>query len=106
MKVSGGGVIDGRGEKWWDRYWKLRSDYEPRGLRWAADYDAERVRLLVIWKSTDVSIENLNPGAVRLLTVQVVYRIMWNREFGAKTTDTPGPRTDAVDIDSSTLRAG
>src|SRR5262249_40989075 len=24
VKVSGGGTIDGRGEKWWDKYWKMR----------------------------------------------------------------------------------
>src|SRR5258705_2878145 len=43
VKVSGGGVIDGRGAKWWDKYWNLRDEYDPRKLRWAADYDAERV---------------------------------------------------------------
>ena len=60
VKISGGGVIDGRGEKWWDRYWTLRREYEPRGLRWASDYDAQRVRLMVIWKSTDVTVQNLS----------------------------------------------
>ena len=36
VKISGGGTIDGRGQKWWDKYWKMRrDDYEPRGLRWA-----------------------------------------------------------------------
>ena len=100
VKVSGGGVIDGRGEKWWDRYWKLRGDYEPRGLRWAADYDAERVRLLVIWKSTDVSIENLNLKRSGFWTVQVVYsdHVTVN---GVKITDNRGPSTDGIDIDSS-----
>jgi len=100
VKVSGGGVIDGRGEKWWDKYWKLRSDYEPRGLRWASDYDAERVRLLVIWKSTDVSIENLNLKRSGFWTVQVVYsdHVTVN---GVKITDNRGPSTDGIDIDSS-----
>src|SRR5438128_2399725 len=46
VKVSGGGTIDGRGQKWWDKYWALRKEYEPKGLRWASDYDAERVRLM------------------------------------------------------------
>src|SRR5215471_6855927 len=44
VKLSGGGVINGRGEKWWDKYQALRGEYTARGLRWAADYDAERVR--------------------------------------------------------------
>src|SRR5689334_3570340 len=50
VKISGGGIIDGRGEKWWNKYGALRREYEPKGLRWASDYDAERVRLMVIWK--------------------------------------------------------
>src|ERR1700730_1140724 len=100
VKLSGGGVIDGRGEKWWDRYWKLRNDYEPRGLRWASDYDAQRVRLLVIWKSTDVTIENLNLKRSGFWTVQVVYsdHVTVN---GVKITDNRGPSTDGIDIDSS-----
>ena len=38
-KISGGGTIDGRGQKWWDKYWALRKEYEPRGLRWASEMD-------------------------------------------------------------------
>ncbi|HEV3200411.1 MAG TPA: glycosyl hydrolase family 28-related protein, partial [Bryobacteraceae bacterium] len=46
VKISGKGAIDGDGKIWWDAYWKLRrDDYEPRGLRWAADYDCQRPRL-------------------------------------------------------------
>jgi hypothetical protein len=46
VKISGAGTIDGGGKKWWDKYWALRREYEPKGLRWASDYDAERVRLI------------------------------------------------------------
>ena len=42
VRLSGGGTIDGRGEKWWQRYWDLRRDYEPKGLRWAVNYRAGR----------------------------------------------------------------
>src|SRR5439155_10112454 len=59
VTISGGGTIDGRGQKWWNKYWDLRHDYDLRDLRWAADYDAQRVRLMVIWKSEDVTVENL-----------------------------------------------
>ncbi|HTG91384.1 MAG TPA: glycosyl hydrolase family 28-related protein, partial [Pyrinomonadaceae bacterium] len=27
VKISGGGTIDGRGQKWWDKYWALRREY-------------------------------------------------------------------------------
>ena len=100
VKLSGGGTIDGRGEKWWDKYWTLRREYEPRGLRWASDYDAERVRLMVVWKSSDVTIENLNLKRSGFWTVQVVYSNHVTVD-GIKITDNKGPSTDGVDIDSS-----
>jgi len=100
VKLSGGGVIDGRGEKWWDRYWTLRRQYEPRGLRWASDYDAQRVRLMVIWKSTDVTIENLSLKRSGFWTVQIVYSDHVTAN-GLKISDNKGPSTDGVDIDSS-----
>ena len=100
VKISGGGTIDGRGEKWWQKYGALRREYEPKGLRWASDYDAERVRLMVVWKSSDVVIENLSLKRSGFWTVQVVYCDHVTVD-GVKITDNKGPSTDGVDIDSS-----
>jgi polygalacturonase len=100
VMLSGAGTIDGRGEMWWDRYRNLRVDYESRGLRWAADYDCQRVRLLVIWKSTDVTVENLSFRRSGFWTVHVVYSDHVTVD-GIKTRDNDGPSTDGVDIDSS-----
>ena len=100
VKISGGGTIDGRGQLWWDKYWNLRKLYEPKGLRWASDYDAERVRLMVIWKSSDVTIENLSLKRSGFWTVQVVYSDHVTVD-GLKISDNGGPSTDGVDIDSS-----
>src|SRR5437773_1069289 len=100
VKISGGGMINGRGDKWWDRYWSTRLDYDPRGLRWAADYDAQRVRMIVIWKSADVTVENLSLQRSGFWTVQIVYSEHVTVD-GLKITDNAGPSTDGVDIDSS-----
>lgn len=100
VKISGGGTIDGRGQKWWDKYWNLRKVYDPKGLRWAADYDAERVRLMVIWRSSDVKIENVSLKRSGFWTVQVVYSDHVTVD-GVKISDNGGPSTDGVDIDSS-----
>jgi len=100
VKISGGGTIDGRGQLWWDKYWNLRKEYEPKGLRWAADYDAERVRLLVVWRSSDVTVENLSLKRSGFWTVQVVYSDHVTVD-GVKISDNGGPSTDGVDIDSS-----
>ncbi len=100
VKISGGGTIDGRGQKWWDKYWALRREYEPKGLRWASDYDAERVRLMVVWRSADVTVENLSLRRSGFWTVQVVYSDHVTVD-GIKISDNGGPSTGGVDIDSS-----
>ncbi len=100
VRVSGGGTIDGRGALWWDKYWSLRREYEPKGLRWASDYDAERVRLVVIWRSSDVTIENMSLKRSGFWTVQVVYSDHVTVD-GVRISENAGPSTDGVDIDSS-----
>jgi len=99
-KISGGGTIDGRGKKWWDKYWALRREYEPKGLRWASDYDAERVRLMVISRSSDVTVEDVSLKRSGFWTVQVLYSDHVTVD-GVKISDNGGPSTDGVDIDSS-----
>jgi polygalacturonase len=98
VRISGEGTIDGRGQKWWNKYWELRLDSDK--LRWAADYDAQRVRLMVVWKSSDVTVENLSLKRSGFWTVQVVYSDHVTVD-GAKISDNQGPSTDGVDIDSS-----
>lgn len=100
VRLTGGGTIDGRGRKWWDKYWSLRRECEPKGLRWASDYDAERVRLMVVWKSSDVTVENLSLKRSGFWTVQVVYSDHVTVD-GIKISDNGGPSTDGIDIDSS-----
>ena len=92
VKISGGGTIDGRGEKWWTRYWELRrEDYEPRGLRWASDYDAQRVRLIVVLEIfRRHHRENLKLKRSGFWTVQIVYSDHVTVD-GAKISDNQGP---------------
>jgi hypothetical protein len=53
--ITGEGTIDGDGKVFWDSYWALRKIEEPKGLRWASDYDAKRPRLIVVYKCTSAS---------------------------------------------------
>ncbi len=101
VRISGKGTIDGNGELWWKKYWNMRrNDYEPRGLRWAVDYDCERVRLLVVWKSSDVALQGLWLRRAGFWTVQICYSDHVTVD-GIKISDNGGPSTDGVDIDSS-----
>jgi polygalacturonase len=101
VRISGNGTIDGRGQKWWDKYWTLRRNvYEPRGLRWAVDYDAERVRLMVVARSEDVTVEGVSLRRSGFWTVQLLYSEHVTVD-GITIADNGGPSTDGVDIDSS-----
>ena len=102
--ITGKGTIDGDGPIWWKSYWDLRATYEPKGLRWASDYDARRPRLILIQNSSDIQLG----GGILLKrsgfwTVQILYShdvhidgvTIHNNEGGK------GPSTDGIDIDSS-----
>jgi polygalacturonase len=104
VKITDKGTIDGDGPIWWKSYWDLRATYEPRGLRWASDYDARRPRLILIQNSYEVQLG----GGILLKrsgfwTVQILYSrdvhldgvTIRNNEGGK------GPSTDGIDIDSS-----
>ena len=102
--IIGEGVIDGDGKVWWDAYWQLRARYTPRGLRWAADYDCARPRLVQIFGSSNVSVgDGLLLRRSGFWTVHICYSYdvrvadvtIRNNEDGR------GPSTDGIDIDSS-----
>jgi polygalacturonase len=104
VAITGKGTIDGDGPVWWKSYWDLRATYEPKGLRWASDYDARRPRLVLLQNSSNVHLG----GGITLKrsgfwTIQVLYShnitidgvTIRNNEGGK------GPSTDGIDIDSS-----
>jgi len=103
VKITGEGIIDGDGKVFWDSYWTKRREYDPKDLRWAADYDCKRPRLVHIYESSDVSLTGLQLMRSGFWTVHVCYSenvriadvIIRNNEGGR------GPSTDGIDIDSS-----
>ena len=104
VKISGTGAIDGDGKIWWDAYWKLRrDDYEPRGLRWAADYDCKRPRLIQIYKSSQVDLQGLQLKRSGFWTVHICYsqKVTVDGVTIRNNIDGKGPSTDGIDIDSS-----
>ncbi len=102
--ITGEGTIDGDGKVFWDSYWNLRKEYEPRGLRWASDYDARRPRLVQVFDAHDVTIGGgLLMRRSGFWTMHICYSegvtvdgvTIRNNEGGR------GPSTDGIDIDSS-----
>lgn len=102
--LVGEGCIDGDGQGFWDSYWALRAQYEPRGLRWASDYDCQRPRLVQVFEAARVQI-----GGGLLLrrsgfwTLHVCYsQDVTVEDLTIRNNDEArGPSTDGIDIDSS-----
>jgi len=104
VKLDGKGTIDGDGKIWWDKYWTVRrAEYEPRGLRWASDYDCQRPRLIQVYKSTDVELKDLNLHRSGFWTVHLCYsqRIVADGLTIRNNIGGKGPSTDGIDVDSS-----
>jgi len=103
VQISGAGTIDGDGKLWWDKYRALRAAYEPKGLRWASDYDCQRPRLIQIYKSSDVNLAGLTLKRSGFWTVHICYStkvhvdgVTIRNNIGGM-----GPSTDGIDVDSS-----
>jgi polygalacturonase len=102
-KITGQGTIDGDGKIWWDSYWALRRQYDSKGLRWAADYDSRRPRLIQIYKSSNVTLSGPLLTRSGFWTVHICYSndvevdgVTIRNNVGGR-----GPSTDGIDIDSS-----
>jgi len=103
VAVTGDGLVHAQGKVFWEMYWKMRKEYDARGLRWIIDYDAKRPRTVLISGSSDVTLKGLTLQQAGFWTVQVLYSdhvtvdgLLIQNNIGGH-----GPSTDGVDIDSS-----
>jgi polygalacturonase len=103
VAITGEGTVDGQGQPFWDNYWAMRKEYDPKGLRWIVDYDTPRPRLLVVANSTNCTIKGVTLQRSGFWTVHVLYSknvtvegITVRNNLGGH-----GPSTDGIDIDSS-----
>ncbi len=102
-RITGEGLVDGDGKVFWDSYWAMRRDYDPKDLRWAADYDCRRPRLIHVYDAEAVEVSGLNLARSGFWTVHVCYSrdvkvsdLIIRNNLGGR-----GPSTDGIDIDSS-----
>lgn len=101
--VDGSGIVNGQGKVFWDAYWALRKDYEPKKLRWIVDYDARRPRTMLVSNCEDIVIKGVTFQQAGFWTVHILYSsyvtvegIIIRNNIGGH-----GPSTDGIDIDSS-----
>ncbi|HEX8429607.1 glycoside hydrolase family 28 protein [Hymenobacter sp.] len=103
VAITGTGTIDGQGKPFWDKYWAMRKEYDPKGLRWIVDYDAKRPRTLLVANSSNITLKNITLQRAGFWTVHVLYSknvtadgLIVRNNIGGH-----GPSTDGIDIDSS-----
>jgi hypothetical protein len=103
VEITGKGTVDGDGKVFWEAYWTLRRSYEARGLRWAADYDAHRPRLIQVFRSDHVKLNQLMLRRSGFWTVHICYShdVSIDNIAIRNNEDGRGPSTDGIDIDSS-----
>ncbi|WP_240676007.1 glycoside hydrolase family 28 protein [Botryobacter ruber] len=101
--VTGEGVVHAQGKPFWDAYWQLRREYEPKGLRWIVDYDAKRPRTLLVSESSDVTVKGVTFKQAGFWTIHVLYsdHVTIDGVIIQNNIDGHGPSTDGIDIDSS-----
>lgn len=101
--LTGEGIVNARGKFCWDKYWAMRKDYDKKGLRWIVDYDAKRVRTVLVQNASDVSIKGLTFKNAGFWTIQLLYstRLTVSGVVIRNNEDGSGPSTDGIDVDSS-----
>lgn len=109
VRITGPGTIDGNGPYWWEKFWGkdrnsgMRKDYESRGIRWAVDYDCQRVRPIVVYKSKNVLLKDFTVERSGFWTITKTFseRVYVNGVTIRNNIGGFGPSTDGIDVDSS-----
>ncbi|WP_276255845.1 glycoside hydrolase family 28 protein [Halomontanus rarus] len=103
VRITGEGTVDGNGEYWWRKFNDMRGEYEERGLRWAVDYDCERVRPIVVYDSTDVRLSEFTVKRQGFWAVTMTYseRVHVDGVTVRGNVGGYGPSTDGINTDSS-----
>lgn len=103
VAITGKGKVWGQGKVFWEKYWRMRKDYDKRDLRWIVDYDCMRPRLVLIQDCQDFTMTEAGFFEAGFWTVHILYSqyvtidgILVNNNNAGK-----GPSTDGIDIDSS-----
>ena len=105
VAITGKGTLHAQGKIYWERYWNLRNEYTPKGLRWAADYDCKRVRSIQISNSENITIKGFTIKQSGFWTVHILFsnHVSVDGLTIRNNIDGFGPSTDGINVDSSTL---
>lgn len=97
FSISGEGIIDGNGLKFWKAFWQRRAE-NPK----CTNLEVSRPRLVFIWDSDNVQIQDItlqNSGFWTTHLYQCNYVKILNASMLAPRSPVKAPSTDAVDLD-------
>jgi polygalacturonase len=105
VAITGSGTIHAQGKYHWERYWNLRHEYTPKGLRWASDYDCKRVRTVQVVNSSNITLKDFTVKQSGFWTIHMLFskNITVDGLTIRNNIDGFGPSTDGINVDSSTL---
>jgi polygalacturonase len=101
LTVSGKGVIDGSGLRWWRSYWAARTE-EPDGID--PHFKVARPRLIHIMSATNVTVAGLTLRNSAFWTLQLTYCdgvLVSNVSVRNPHAPVHAASSDGIDIDSS-----
>lgn len=103
--ITGYGVVHGRGKVFWDNYYAMRKEYDPKGLRWIVDYDCERPRGILISDCEHVTVKEIVLYQSGFWSLHILYSkyVTVDDVIISNNIEGHGPSTDGVDIDSSSF---
>lgn len=101
--ISGDGVVDGRGKVFWQKYFAMREEYNPKGLRWIVDYDCERPRGILISDCKNITVKDIALYRPGFWSLHILYSqsVTVDGVIISNNIEMKGPSTDGIDIDSS-----
>ncbi|MDP4189285.1 MAG: glycosyl hydrolase family 28-related protein, partial [Bacteroidota bacterium] len=71
VAITGKGTVFAQGKIFWDKYRKMRQEYDKKGLRWIIDYDCKRPRTLLISGSSNITVKGITLQQAGFWTVHV-----------------------------------
>ena len=102
FSITGPGTIDGNGLKFWKYFWAYRDSMSKIGKS-ATNLEVHRPRLIFIWGSDHVKIQNVNlhnSGFWTTHLYQCYDVLVENCDIRSPYKPVPAPSTDGIDIDA------
>ncbi|MFT3737813.1 MAG: glycosyl hydrolase family 28 protein [Breznakibacter sp.] len=99
--ISGPGMINGNGEKFWKTFWAYRDSLRKIDQE-ATNLDVHRPRLVFVWGCNNVSIQDVklyNSGFWTTHLYQCNDVVIENCDIRSPYKPIPAPSTDGIDID-------